>query len=141
MVVWFVLHSRKGDTLGNLVFRGTARNFNPECARAAKITIAEVEELVGPGELSPDSIHLPGIFVHRIIRCESNQKRVERTALPNVHHNRGDDLRDRIVRRVVKEFKDGMYINLGIGIPTMAVNSLPPNIRVDLQSENGMLGM
>ena len=58
----------KGDTDGNLVFRATARNFNPECAKAAKVCIAEVEELVEPGQLDPDEIHLPGIYVQRIIK-------------------------------------------------------------------------
>lgn len=58
----------KGDTDGNLVFRATARNFNPECAKAGRIAIAEVEELVQPGELDPDEIHLPGIYINRIIK-------------------------------------------------------------------------
>ena len=60
----------KGDTEGNLVFHATARNFNPECAKAARVCIAEVEELVPAGELNPDEIHLPGIYVHRIIKGE-----------------------------------------------------------------------
>ena len=60
----------KGDTNGNLVFRATARNFNPDCAKAGKVCIAEVEELVQPGELRPDEIHLPGIYVSRIIQGE-----------------------------------------------------------------------
>jgi 3-oxoacid CoA-transferase subunit A len=73
----------KGDTHGNLVFRKTARNFNPLVARAARITIAEVEELVPAGELDPDSIHLPGIYVQRIIRGERYQKWIEkRTVRP-----------------------------------------------------------
>ena len=68
----------KGDTRGNLVFRGTARNFNPECARAGRITIAEVEELVQPGELDPDEIHLSGVFVNRIVHGTGYEKRIER---------------------------------------------------------------
>lgn len=73
----------KGDTSGNLVYRLTARNFNPMIATAGKITIAEVEELVEPGELDPDSIHTPGIFVQRIIKGESYEKRIEqRTVRP-----------------------------------------------------------
>jgi len=60
--------SLQGDTKGNLVFRGTARNFNPDMAKAAKVTIAEVEELVPAGELDPDLIHLPGIYVHRLLK-------------------------------------------------------------------------
>lgn len=67
----------KGDTHGNLVFRKTARNFNPLVAKAAKITIAEVEELVPAGELDPDSIHLPGIYVQRILKGEHYEKWIE----------------------------------------------------------------
>lgn len=67
----------RGDPLGNLVYRKTARNFNPNCAMAGKITIAEVEEIVGIGELDPDMIHTPGIFVHRVVHNPSPEKRIE----------------------------------------------------------------
>lgn len=67
----------KGDTQGNLIFRATARNFNPLMAMAGKITIVEVEELVPAGELNPDHIHLPGIYVHRIFKGEKYEKRIE----------------------------------------------------------------
>ena len=67
----------KGDEAGNLVFKGTARNFNPMMAMAGKITVAEVEELVPAGELSPNEIHTPGIFVQRIFKGESFEKRIE----------------------------------------------------------------
>lgn len=68
----------KGDSAGNLVFRKTTRNFSSSMARAGKITIAEVEELVAPGELDPDQIHIPGIYVHRIFKGEVYEKRIER---------------------------------------------------------------
>lgn len=68
----------KGDTMGNLLFKGTARNFNPMMATAATITIAEVEELVEPGELDPNQIHTPGIFVKRIFKGENYEKRIEK---------------------------------------------------------------
>ncbi|GEN35373.1 MULTISPECIES: CoA transferase subunit A [Aneurinibacillus] len=68
----------KGDTMGNLVYNKTARNFNPMMAAAGKITIAEVEELVEPGELNPDHIHTPSIYVQRIIQCTNYEKRIER---------------------------------------------------------------
>lgn len=75
----------KGDTHGNLIFRKTARNFNPMMAMAGKITIAEVEELVPAGELDPDQIHTPGIFVHRIFKGVNYEKRIEqRTTRPRV---------------------------------------------------------
>lgn len=67
----------KGDTHGNLVYRYTARNFNPLMAMAGKITVAEVEHLVEPGELDPNEIHTPGIFVHRIFQGKDHEKRIE----------------------------------------------------------------
>ena len=75
----------KGDRFGNLIFKGTARNFNPLMAMAGKITIAEVEELVEPGELDPNFIHTPGIFVQRIFQGKDYEKRIEqRTVRENV---------------------------------------------------------
>jgi 3-oxoacid CoA-transferase subunit A len=68
----------KGDTAGNLIFRSTSRNFNPVMATAGKITIAEVEHLVQAGELDPDHIHTPGVFVHRIFQGERYEKRIEK---------------------------------------------------------------
>lgn len=72
-----IVKAWKGDTQGNLIFRMTSRNFNPLIAMAGKITIAEVEELVPAGELDPDHIHLPGIYVHRIFKGGNYQKRIE----------------------------------------------------------------
>lgn len=72
-----IVKAWKGDTMGNLVFRSTARNFNPMMAMAGKITIAEVEELVPAGELDPDHIHTPGIYVHRIFQGVNYEKRIE----------------------------------------------------------------
>src|SRR5512141_2381706 len=72
-----IVHAWKGDTAGNLVYRKTARNFNPMMATAAKITIAEVEHLVPAGEIDPDHIHTPGIFVQRIIQVGTGLKRIE----------------------------------------------------------------
>jgi 3-oxoacid CoA-transferase subunit A len=67
-----------GDRHGNLIFHKATRNFNPLCAMAGKITIAEVEELVEPGEIDPEQVHLPGIFVQRVVRVGSEGKRIER---------------------------------------------------------------
>lgn len=72
-----IVKAWKGDTMGNLVYKGTARNFNPMMATAGKITIAEVEELVQPGELHPNEIHTPGIFVQRIFKGVNYEKRIE----------------------------------------------------------------
>jgi 3-oxoacid CoA-transferase subunit A len=71
----------KGDTEGNLIYRKTARNFNPMMATAGKVTVAEVEELVAPGELDPDAIHTPGIFVQRIIQGAHYEKRIEQRTI------------------------------------------------------------
>lgn len=72
-----IVKAWKGDTAGNLIYKDTARNFNPMMAMAGKITIAEVEELVQPGELDPNQIHTPGIYVHRIFQGEGYEKRIE----------------------------------------------------------------
>ena len=72
-----IVKAWKGDTDGNLIYKATARNFNPLMAMAGKITIAEVEELVQPGELDPDQIHTPGIYVHRIFQGSDYEKRIE----------------------------------------------------------------
>ena len=72
-----IVKAWKGDTMGNLVYKGTARNFNPMMATAGKIVIAEVEELVLPGELDPNNIHTPGIYVQRIFKGTNYEKRIE----------------------------------------------------------------
>ena len=72
-----IVKAWKGDKYGNLIFKGTARNFNPVMAMAGKITIAEVEELVEPGELDPNQIHTPGIFIQRIFQGNGYEKRIE----------------------------------------------------------------
>ncbi|MEN7530063.1 CoA transferase subunit A [Cupriavidus sp. 2SB] len=72
-----LVKAHKADKAGNLVFRRTARNFNPVCAMSGKITVAEVEEIVETGEIDPDDVHLPGIFVHRIVLNKTPEKRIE----------------------------------------------------------------
>jgi 3-oxoacid CoA-transferase subunit A len=76
-----IVKAWKGDSAGNLIFRSTARNFNQPMAMAGRITIAEVEELVELGELNPDQIHVPGIYVHRIFQGEKYEKRIEQVTV------------------------------------------------------------
>ncbi len=79
-----IVKAWKGDTSGNLIYRGTARNFNPMMATAGKITIAEVEELVPLGQLDPNEIHTPGIFVHRIFQGKNYEKRIEQRTITKI---------------------------------------------------------
>ena len=79
-----IVKAWKGDTAGNLIFKATARNFNPMMAMAGKITVAEVEELVEAGELNPNEIHTPGIFVQRIFQGEKFEKRIEQRTVNKI---------------------------------------------------------
>lgn len=139
-----LVKAHKADTDGNLVFRGTSRNSNPESAMSAKMCIVEAETIVQPGELDPDEIHLPGVFVNRVIRAAINDKPIERTRLQDANSKSGGVIkggRGRIMRRAAKEFKNGMYVNLGIGMPTMASNYIPEGVTIHLQAENGLMGV
>lgn len=139
-----VVKCYKADTRGNLVFRGTAANANPDCAMAGKITIAEAEHIVEAGELDPNEIHLPGVYVNKVILATDNEKPIERMRVQDKSNKKGGVVkggRGRIMRRAAKEFKDGMYVNLGIGMPTMASNYIPEGVKIELQAENGLMGI
>lgn len=149
-----IIKAWKGDTQGNLIFKGTAQNFSPMMAAAGKITIAEVEELVPAGSLDPAQIHTPGIYVQRIFQGKNYEKRIEqrtiapaknpvfetKLSLPLGERGAGLD-KNQIAQRIAQELKDGYYVNLGIGIPTLVANYIPEGINVVLQSENGLLGI
>jgi 3-oxoacid CoA-transferase len=137
-----VVKALRGDAHGNLVFAKTARNFNPLCAKAARLTIAEVEELVEPGELDPDEIHLPGVYVHRVVKGERYEKPIEvATVAGSTAGFKSSERREWIARRITRELRDGDYVNLGIGIPTLIANVVPDGIHVTIHSENGLMGM
>lgn len=140
----------KADEAGNVIFKKSARNFNNDCARAGKTCIVEVEEIVPTGTLDPENIHLPHIFVQRLIKGSDYIKPIEyRTtakkgaggASSDIFKGESGEKRKRIAQRAAKNIKDGMYINLGIGIPTLATNFINPEITVTFQSENGILGL
>ncbi|XP_060046974.1 succinyl-CoA:3-ketoacid coenzyme A transferase 1, mitochondrial isoform X2 [Erinaceus europaeus] len=137
----------KADREGNVIFRKSARNFNSPMCKAADVTVVEVEEIVDTGSFSPDEIHIPSIYVHRLIKGPSYEKRIERIstreekAAPPSSGKSHDEVRERIIKRAALEFQDGMYANLGIGIPLLASNYISREITVHLQSENGILGL
>lgn len=139
----------KADKAGNLVFRKSARNFNPTMCKAAKVTIAEVEEIVENGSLPPEDIHIPSIYVQRVVLGDKYEKRIERVKLTKPRSSAqtfaastpAAKKRQRIARRAALELRNGMFASLGIGIPMMVSNYIPKGMNVMLHSENGILGL
>lgn len=145
-----ILRAWKVDKAGNCVFRYTTKSFAPLMAKAAKLSIVEAENIVEVGEIDPNDVDLPGIFIDRIVPATvPSQPEVVKTRSTKTTENKELGApksqalirRDRIARRAAKELKHGYYVNLGVGIPTLAASFLPRGQQVWLQSENGILGM
>ncbi|KAI9662546.1 MAG: hypothetical protein M1821_008713 [Bathelium mastoideum] len=138
----------KADRLGNCVFRLTAANFNGAMARNAKVTIVEAEHIVEPGEIEPNAVHLPSVYVKKVIQS-TEPKNIEKVVnakdpadvLNALGSGEAASRRERIMKRAAKEFTNGAVANLGIGMPAGAASFVDPSIEVQLQSENGILGM
>ncbi|KAF9517572.1 hypothetical protein BS47DRAFT_1326367 [Hydnum rufescens UP504] len=149
----------KADAYGNAIFRYTAHNFGGAMAKGAKVTIVEAEEIVPVGALDPQHVHIPGIYVNRVVPSTAPKQIEIRTTRPSLgttavapgKKNEALEVaeardearirRERIVKRAAKELKNGYYVNLGIGMPMLAPSFLPEGVVVHLQSENGLLGM
>lgn len=142
-----IIRAWKADTTGNCIFRRTTRAFGPLMAKAAKLTIVEAEHIVPVGEIDPDDVHLPGIFVDRVVKAtvekqvETLKLREPEGAAQDTKSSPSQERKTRIAKRASKELKEGYYVNLGVGIPTMSANFIPKERTVWLQSENGLLGM
>lgn len=141
-----LVKARVADVKGNLRFGGTARNSNPDVAVAAKVTLVEAQGIVeaGHADMGPDRVHLPGIYVHGLIRATIDERAIECLCLADDGKNAPPDKRTRIARRAAQEFRHGMYVNLGIGLPTLCANYISDDDDDDdivVQSENGLLGV
>lgn len=115
-------------------------------AKAARIAIVEAEHIVPIGSINPDTVDLPGIFIDRIVPATADKhaeviKLAEPETPPEYEFITPMDSRTRIAKRAARELRDGYYVNLGVGIPTLAASYVPENATVWLQSENGILGM
>ena len=138
------LRGYRADRLGNVQFRGGSQNFNPSFAKAARVAIVEVDEIVEPGAIPPELIDLPGIFISRVVK--TTQKfdlwwRPERrpSDKPRLYNDKPALTRAGIAKNAARLVKDGTYVNLGVGIPTMVSNYLVGR-DVILHAENGVLG-
>ncbi|KAI0880576.1 putative coenzyme A transferase [Annulohypoxylon maeteangense] len=142
-----ILRAWKVDEAGNCVFKHTTKTYAGLMAKAARIAIVEAENIVPIGSIDPDVVDLPGIFIDRIVPATAPKNfEVLKVAPPKSDESASGkpttlDSRNRIARRAAKELLDGYYVNLGVGIPTLAASYLPEDTKVWLQSENGILGM
>ena len=147
-----LLRAAKADRYGNVVYRGGSRNFNPLFATAARTTVIEVDEIVEPGEIDPEAVVTPHIFVDRVVR---NEHPLDREAIRELSRRYGKQWRleartsegspqglppELMARRAALLLHPGEYVNLGLGIPTLISSFIDPDRHITLHSENGMLG-
>ncbi|TIC04186.1 3-oxoacid CoA-transferase [Wallemia mellicola] len=134
-----LIRAKYADKNGNLVFNNSAHNFNAVFAKAADITIVEAENIVNVGDIPPNEIHVPGIYVDRICPTETE------TDIEILKASDSDELtggiRDKIAKRAARELQDGYYCNLGVGIPGRVPEFIEKSKKVYIQSENGILGV
>ena len=144
-----LIRAYKADTAGNLIYRRTARNFNPPFASAAAVTIAEVDHIIEPGQLDPEAIATPGIFVNRLVLRE---KPLERERVFELMRTHGRTIKtaaptagpasgltpELMALRAARLLESGHYVNLGIGMPTLVSDFIADD--VTLHAENGVLG-
>ena len=131
----------RADTAGNLVYRMTERNFNPLMATAARLVIAEVEEIVPMGAIPPDQVHTPGCYVDYLVQAHTTLEELGTSASVEASGKKADDTRMAMARRALAELRPGHVVNLGIGIPTLVADLITPEHGVTLHTENGMLGV
>lgn len=135
-----LIRAWRSDTAGNLVYRMTERNFNPMMATAANLVIAEVEEIVPVGGLSPDEIVTQGIYVDFLVQAHVTLEDLGSSASVE-SHKETDPTRLAMAKRAFAELARGDVVNLGIGIPTLVADLIKPEDGIILHTENGLLGV
>jgi len=145
-----LVKAHRADKFGNLQFRKTSLNFNKAVAMASDFTIAEVEEIVEIGALRPEEIHVSGIYVQAVIKAEIESRihklvftaKDEKTnGAAAVKKDQRTLMREKIAKRGAMELRDGIVVNLGIGLPVMTADYVPEGWRLWMHSENGVLGL
>jgi 3-oxoacid CoA-transferase len=143
-VDYALVRAYRGDRLGNLDLRGSNRNFTPAFAKAARVVIAEVDEIVEVGEIDPENVGLPGIFVTRVVKATVQPDAVRPAArrpkdTAREYNGKPGWTRLEMARRIAGLLEDGTYVNLGVGMPTL-VSKYIGQRDITLHGENGLLG-